>query len=444
MNRASSWFLAVLAWGHVCSAHASDLPDVGETELVFGSDAVEFVDSMLIAYDPAYPQNHAARVVRLDSLAHTLFDREAAGEDLDCSRQLFVEAKWLVKYTAWWSKIDARLDELEGSFAIEDQSFADDMSPIDQLWGRCNQAEFIKLEATLEELFVLADRFQLPRETVRTEDWLETPEDYRNYLESLVIGEPAISGEDHRSRLGSITGILSAAYKKPKLIGFIRLATGRPVPEDVQQDALQQTFMDFVDRWQDPETGYWGAWYRYNDQIYRTADLSYTYHIIHARRGDVDHWPQIIETTFAMRDQTYPYGWLSNGKWNNHNNYDVARIFHYGWEYLDADQQTHIAELMQEMIDWCFENTVMPSYEGFRYNPELGGSLGAELYFGVSFLDAVDYFKDEPWFGDIDRPAAPGDVCENLMRYAARLDDDTYVAGALAKLRRNCEPLIDG
>ena len=86
----------------------------------------------------------------------------------------------------------------------------------------------------------------------------------------------------------------------------------------------------FLDAWQDPVTGYWGAWYRVGDRLYRTTDLSITFHLISYLQGDVQHWPQIIETTFNIANEPYPYGWRYGLSSNNHNNYDVVKIFRYG------------------------------------------------------------------------------------------------------------------
>jgi hypothetical protein len=79
------------------------------------------------------------------------------GEDLSCSRQLFVEAKWLLGYTAWWDRLDQTLDALEASFELPDQAFASEALPIDGLFGLCNRKYFIRIEATLEAYFVLAE-----------------------------------------------------------------------------------------------------------------------------------------------------------------------------------------------------------------------------------------------------------------------------------------------
>ena len=67
-------------------------------------------------------------------------------------------------------------------------------------------------------------------------------------------------------------------------------------------------------------------WYKSGGHIYKTTDLSITYHTIAYRNGQVNYWPRIIDTTLRISDDPYPYGWLHDGHFTNHNNYDVARI----------------------------------------------------------------------------------------------------------------------
>ena len=75
-------------------------------ELVVGDAAVDLIDALFVKYDPDYLDKITARRRRFDALAERLFARAEAGHDTQCSRQIFLEAKWLLSYTAWWSRID--------------------------------------------------------------------------------------------------------------------------------------------------------------------------------------------------------------------------------------------------------------------------------------------------------------------------------------------------
>jgi hypothetical protein len=210
-------------------------------------------------------------------------------------------------------------------------------------------------------------------------------------------------------------------------------------PEQLAE--LRSHFNLLVDSWQDPESGYWGAWYRDGKRVFKTTDLSVTYHIVHARRGDVHYWPELLRTTFAIREQAYPFGWLSDGHWTNHNNYDLARLFRYGWPHMNDPQRREAARTLQAMVDWSFAETVRSDYRGFHPNPKLSSSLGAEFYFGVSFLVAAEFFTIKPWYGTLEHPASPREVCLGMTAYGAALDEP-IVAGAMNKLKDACKPYL--
>jgi len=406
---------------------------------VVGDAARAHIDALFTRYDPDFAIERPRREARLDALGQRLFDKTMAGDDTRCSQQIFVEAKWLVGYTAWWHRIDARLDELENSFEIVDQAFAAEPYYKDGFYGRCAREAFIRLEATVEQYFVFADRgLTPPMEHMPVAAVGHEPTALDELL-ALLRSDPARLGEDHRSRLGGMVSILATGAREDDVVELWRASLRGPKPSPDTMAAGIGDLHRFIDAWQDPETGYWGAWYRDGDAAFATTDLSITYHLVKARKGDINHWPELIATTFAIRDDAYPFGWLSDGRWNNHNNYDLVRIFRYGWPHLDATQRTEVAELLQEMLDWSFAQSIQETYRGFKLVPELSSSVGAELYFGVSFLDAVGYFAAEPWHGGLERPAPAPVVCARLIDHAAGLpEDDPYVIGALTKLDRAC------
>jgi hypothetical protein len=415
-------------------------PDQHRAELVVGDAAVGLIDALFLQYDPGYLEKIAVRERRLDALAERLFALAAAGRNTRCSEQIFLEAKWLVTYTAWWVRMDDRLDDLKASFAVPDQQgFAAEPLPEDGFYAPCAQELVIRVEATLVNYFDLVARGLLPQAEREPLHGVRTLEGLSAFLERHLISDIPATGEDLRSRSGGLASIIAAADKRDAVMEAVRTTVRGPDLTPEQADAWRALFNRFIDTWQDPESGYWGVWYRDGDRVFKTTDLSITYHIVHARRGDVSHWPELIRTTFALRDQAYPFGWLSDGRWTNHNNYDLARLFDYGWPHMSAAQREEAARTLQEMLTWSFAETVASDFRGFRPNPELAGSLGAEFYFGVSFLVAAGFFEAEPWYGPIERPAPPRDVCRGMIGYGATLDGP-LVGGAMSKLERACRP----
>lgn len=417
------------------------LPEQHAAELVVGDAAEAMIDALFLKYDPGYLEKLEARERRLDALAEQLFARDAAGQDTACSTQIFLEAKWLVGYTAWWERIDRRLHDLEASFDQDDQRFAKAPSPKDGFYGRCAEEKFIRLEATLVHYFDMASRDEMPaveREPLHT---ARSKAGLTGYLEDHLISKIPTTGEDYRSRLGGLASILAAADRRDPVMEMVRSTVRGPDLSEQQQDELRDHFNRLVDAWQDEDSGYWGAWYRDGDKVLKTTDLSITYHIVHARRGEVRHWPQLLRTTFALREQDYPFGWLSDGHWTNHNNYDLARLFKYGWPHMTEAQREEAADTVRDMVSWSFTETVRPDYEGFEADPKLASSLGAEFYFGVSFLDAAAFFEDEPWYGTLERPAPADEVCRGMIAYGRTLDGP-LVSGAMNKLAGACRPLL--
>jgi hypothetical protein len=433
---------ATSAWKDVQGS--SDLPKVlgphrELVDLVVGDDALDLIDALFLDYDPGYLDKIATRERRFNALAERLFARAADGRDVRCSQQIFLEAKWLVNYTAWWSRIDARLDDLEASFAKGDQSFAVEPSPGDGFYGRCTAEKFIRIEYTLLHYFDMAGRGELPSVERTPLRLARSKAGLTSFAQDHLISDIPKTGEDFRSRLGGLASIFAAAEKRDPVMEMVRSTVRGPDLTPAQQDELRAHFNRLLDAWQDPESGYWGAWYRDGERIFKTTDLSITYHIVHARRGNVGHWPALIRTTFAIRDQAYPFGWLSDGHWTNHNNYDLARLFRYGWPHMTDLQRREAARALQDMVNWSFAETVRPGFEGFRPDPKLSSSLGAEFYFGASFLVAAGFFDAEPWFGTIERPAPADEVCLGMMTYGRTLDGP-LVAGAMNKLENACRP----
>ena len=116
-------------------------------------------------------------------------------------------------------------------------------------------------------------------------------------------------------------------------------------------------------------------------------DLAFTYHTIHYRAGRVDNWPLIIDSTLEIEKLIYPAGWAPkdlSGPFNDHNNYDVAMIFAYGWPHMIKSQKVRVRDRLQAMLTWCL--TMSIDGDGFKLN---GNSPVDAYYFGVRFLDRV-------------------------------------------------------
>ena len=75
-------------------------------------------------YDPDYQMHREDYGERLKALSKAIAEAQASGRTLHCSQQMFLEAKWLHRYTAHWSRLEDKLKRIEQSLNDHDQSFA--------------------------------------------------------------------------------------------------------------------------------------------------------------------------------------------------------------------------------------------------------------------------------------------------------------------------------
>src|SRR5262249_50325387 len=103
--------LGNFAVSHVQNAISSTTR--GESRSVFGYDPTPD----FLIFDPEYRIKHARYARELRNLQLELARQTAKGRPTPCSRQLFLEARWLVYYSAHWDKIERHLADLRSMLA---------------------------------------------------------------------------------------------------------------------------------------------------------------------------------------------------------------------------------------------------------------------------------------------------------------------------------------
>jgi hypothetical protein len=401
-----------------------------------GEDMNALIEADFVARDPDYREKKTRFGERLRALASSLADIQATGRIMACSTQMYLEADWLYEYTVDWNRLDQQLARLAESLTNLNQNFARRQSPGSGLWGVCYDEWFLQVEATLAALEEHYEErlWPSPPYPIRIPDKIDTPEKLKAYLAQLLVSDVAATGRDNRGELGNLTTILSSALFKDYLREYLHQAIGRRRDES----RVQTVYRDFLRRWQDPQTGYWGAWYRSRGRIYKTVDLSITYHTIVYLRGKVPYWPQIIDTTLRIRNDPYPYGWLHDGHLNNHNNYDVARILKYGWSHMSAAQKQQASDAIREMLAWTLEQSLNPD-GSFKTDLTFFSSVAADYYFGVSFLDVIGFWdRGQRFWTKEDFPGSDA-VCRRIKaRMAGFKYEDPQARVALEKLNAAC------
>jgi hypothetical protein len=193
-------------------------------------------------------------------LAKRLAALQADGNEMECSNQIYLEAKWFYHYTAYWDRLERRLDDFEKSLEQPDQVFATRQSAETGLWGICYEQSFMKLEATAITLIELEMMGEAPQFAVNLPPPFDTPLVAFEHFRDLLVSDIARTGVDHRGELGNITTIASLTYFKNYLQGYLNdEVEGLPRNEGgagAKTQEYTQEFSRIVQAWQDPATGY--------------------------------------------------------------------------------------------------------------------------------------------------------------------------------------------
>jgi hypothetical protein len=305
--------------------------------------------------------------------------REAGGGDTSCPRQVLRELRWRLEYTADANAIRATLARLRAHDA-------------EGAHGGCTDVWFLKLDACADRM--LAADFDEQDSPPNFLDRINDPDRLKDYLLGLRVSRPDEDGIDRRKELNFATADL------------VRLILWRRPRNYMWDPRLEAVIRRFLAEWQDPATGFFGADYLVGGRRFRTVDLSLTFHMARYLDGRIGHWPQLVDTLFAIRDRRYPNGWLDEIGLTSHNNYDVAVLFRLGWPYMQADQRRRAEEELTRLVDWCLSTAI--SRGGEVVARAVGESLPESYYFTIAFLDTVGYF-DPPgrFWTELDFPEAP-------------------------------------
>ncbi len=366
-------------------------------------------------YFPAMADLCAAVQLEVRSIQARLDHDEVRGFDTSCLRQALRELRWRLEYTADGEGVRANLDRIRTLAALPRPSSTGQDE--EGSYGAGTDVWFLKLDASVDH-FLAADFDGKPP---RFLDRINDPDRLERYLESLLVSRLAEGGVDHRKELNFATANL------------VRLILWRR-PKNYRWDPrLEAVIRRFVANWQDPVTGFFGATYEIAGQRLRTTDLSITFHMARYLEGRIGHWPQLIDTLFAIRDDRYPNGWLDDEGTTSHNNYDVATLLKLGWPEMRADQRRHAAAELDRLVDWCLSTAFAP--DGSVVVRAKSESSAEGYYFTIAFLDTVGFFDPAKRFWTDRAFPDAATLREQLTHHLGRLhQSDPMVQMALARL----------
>jgi hypothetical protein len=364
-----------------------------------------------------------AQLRLLDKQVLTL---EKAGQNTRCARQILNEIGWLVDSTSDFDRIASRIQDLRAALkAPPGQDTPDEQSEADGSWGHCYTEWFFKLDASFDEISALDDKHQVPKYPCHFLDRINSPEKLTNHLNNLLISNINADGVDRGRELNET------------IADLLRLIIHHEPENYPYHPQLKQAFLDFLmNKARNPDTGYWGAWYKNGNHLTKTDGLSLTFHIISYLKGEVTDWPKVIDTTLAIKDKRYPNGWLTHSGYANHHNMDVVVLFRYGWKHATPAQQAVIRVELHKMLDWCLKESLLPD-GSFRVREE--ESLEESSYFGTAFLARLGYFdRTKRFWTDEEFPGAP-EAKEHIAQFIrAHLgsggEGGSYYRDALAEL----------
>ncbi len=394
-------------------------------------DYQSFRNQAFVAYQPAYSQMRAERIRRAKALGKRVYQMEAQGQNIACAHQILTEIKWMLGDTADFHRIDQRLDALENVIAHPDlEQAATRQDAADGSWGACYTEWFFKLDATYEHLNRDATRNVPPELPLRFLDRINSPAKLKKYFASVSVSNIARDGVDHSRELNESTADLMRFIIQNRPAGY------RWDPR------LKSALMNIIlHRLRNPRTGWWGERYVVNGHAEFVDYLSLTFHIVRYLDGNVPELRRMVETTLAFKDLNEPPGWLSDGQFTDHNNMDVAVLFHFGWNAATSAQQKTMAEQIQKMLDWCLTKSLQPD-GSFALGGD--GSIEENTYFGVAFLSRIGFFdRSRRFWTNRDFPEAPA-IRERITLYISQHRDrgavgGTYYENALHEL--NSDPV---
>ena len=401
------------------------------TRVVALDEIADRIHAAWLQADPDYDKSRRPLKTRLNDLGGRVDQLQAAGHNVDCSQQHRLEAKWLINYTADWPRAQAMLDTLEASLKIIDQPpLAQDA---EGSWGPCTVEWYRKLEPTVDALQLdnIGSTELKPlrfMQRLLDGDWVGAR------LRELQRSDIKRTKRNNRDELGAMQTAMSQLIFKQQLTHLFHFH--RVLQFEIGA-ALKQQYDTYIQDGQNAGTGYWGPTYLFDGSEVPVQDLSFTFHIAHYRDGDIPNLPLVIDTTLRIKNQIYPSGWKpdANTQYSDHNNYDVAMLFKFGWGHVAELQQKRVKDEILAMLKWCLTKSVDGDH--FRFD---GGSPIDAFYYGVRFLDIVGMWNPKKRFWTQDPivvpagTAEPPELCRNLKSGFLKLHASGEAAETITRL----------
>ena len=303
----------------------------------------------------------------------------AAGENMQYSMHIYREIRWRLNFTSDVEATHARIEDLRRSLnQPAKQVEATQQQPDDGSWGLgiSPSVWYLRLYYTVEDGLT---RDRDPQYPLHLLDRINSPEKLDSQLDSALYDEFTRTGEFKREELDETASALMRLLYGHKRTGY----TFDP--------RLANAMREYIDKWQNPETGCWGQWVvdRYG-RVWKMDDTGITFHIVSDLHGQVRHLDRITRRLIELEKFDFPAGPRMSGRYENHLNWDLVTIFRYAWPSLDEETRARVRDEIQKMLDWCISQSLQA--DGSFKTSEIDDTLGDAQMYGVLFLRDIGYF----------------------------------------------------
>lgn len=359
----------------------------------------------------------------VNELKKQMHKRMLDGENMACASHIYEETHWLINYTDRTKDIEHRIADLRK--ALDHNTIAPAQDPTDGSFGACFKSWLWRFFRSVDPLKELAKTGKKPEYPLKIWEPVDTPEEINALMRSLLVSDMD-GGHNKRKELNlAITALGQLLWLD---------YTAAVFPEHLDRDVLAKALRKFVDEeWQDPKTGYWGAWYRDGDEVKHTNDLSITFHIVSYLDGKVNHRDKMAATTLAISRERYPYGWHSAGGQNNHHSYDIARMINITWDEMKPSERAASGSALFIMMARSLALSIddKGDFDSAPYT-----TIGEAYYFGVSFFAELGLFGNPTRRGEMTGHLKNVEILyDQIRRNLDRLDpSDPWVPAAKRKL----------
>src|SRR5678815_4787596 len=127
-----------------------------------------------------------------------MISQQKSGRKTRCTRQVFLEAKWFLYYTADFDKTAARIGQLREMLKQPKDRHDGSQVETDGSFGCCSTLWFKKLDVTTDKLITMAQAWKEPKYPVKLLEQINSPDKLTAYLDSILISDVSKTGHDHR------------------------------------------------------------------------------------------------------------------------------------------------------------------------------------------------------------------------------------------------------